>query len=155
MFQFSGNRPYLRVPLTDVCAWRPGERSSSDILAEYEIRETMRLMPTIEEVDESQRQPDRLMRLVNERRFCPKPKTPQEEEDIVEDDNQQMIGLAVKLLEKASVGKKYYPFNLGRSALKIKPGEAFMARLSWQKPPYVSKPVRIVTEIIGLLWQPL
>ncbi len=69
-------------------------------------------------------------------------------------ENAALLKTAVKLLEKAS-GKNYYPFNLGKSALKIKPGEQFSMTLSWKKTPLVSRPVRIIMEIIGLRWAPL
>ena len=49
----------------------------------------------------------------------------------------------------------FHKFNLGRSALKIKPGEGFGAIMRFPKPPKVSAPVKIIAALIGLLWTPL
>ncbi len=51
--------------------------------------------------------------------------------------------------------RAYYPFNCGGKMLKIKPGEKFGCDISWKKTPLVSRPVSIVTEIVGLMWMPL
>ena len=131
-FTFGGNRSYLTVPFFDICAPRKDEKSVGEILAARELG----LSATT---------------LLHPANFNPKP------EPTAKDDNRRLIDYAVKLLEKAGSGnkQKYYPFNLGRSALKIKPDEAFKMTLSWKKTPQVLKPVRIVMEIVGLLWQPL
>ncbi len=70
------------------------------------------------------------------------------------EENEDLIEMAARLLEKA-IGTTFYKMNLGRSALKIKPGEPFSVTLSWKKAPPVMRPVKIITELIGLLWMPL
>ena len=46
-------------------------------------------------------------------------------------------------------------FNMGRSALKIKPGESFGMSLSWAEPPQTSRRLRLTAMIVGLWWKPL
>jgi hypothetical protein len=61
----------------------------------------------------------------------------------------------------------YYKFNLGRAALKIKPGEAFNVKLNWPvavaatavNPNYIGQTepysYGMAVMIVGLAWQPL
>jgi hypothetical protein len=60
----------------------------------------------------------------------------------------------------------YYKFNLGRAALKIKPGEAFNVRINWPAPPtliagtnYGVAPadtlIFVNSFMVGLNWSPL
>jgi hypothetical protein len=49
----------------------------------------------------------------------------------------------------------YHRFNLGRSAIRIKSDEVFSASIDWNKPPVVSKPVRIQVVLVGLFWKGL
>ncbi len=61
-------------------------------------------------------------------------------------------------LEHADVGYKsapYHRFNLGRSALKIKPGEAFGIRVEFGHAPKIKKPCKLVAAMHGLMWMPL
>ncbi len=140
-FRFNGNRPYLQVPFADICAARKDGKSTGDILSARELDQSSR--PPEEKDPNNYR--------YGNKDFCPnKPSTA----STPEDSNQKLVEMAIQLLDK-TCGKNYYPFNLGRSALKIKPGEAFSMLLSWKKTPQVSRPVRIVMEIVGLLWQPL
>lgn len=46
-------------------------------------------------------------------------------------------------------------FNLGKSALKIKPGEEFYANIEYPSAPRVSRPVKATLLIEGLMWAPL
>lgn len=49
----------------------------------------------------------------------------------------------------------FHRFNIGRSALRIKFGEAFGCKASWDDPPKIAAPVRVTASIIGLKWIPL
>lgn len=57
--------------------------------------------------------------------------------------------------EVAAKRSPLFKFNLGRAAIKIKPGEAFGVRWSWPKPPKVSRPIKVYQLIEGLHWSPL
>jgi hypothetical protein len=150
-FRFSGNRNYLQVPFSDICAARKDAQSSGQILSNHELVETTR---HLDHTDPAL-QPSEQERRARELRFGPvKAQMSGHAMDGVEHTNQKLVEMAIQLLDK-TCGKNYYPFNLGRSALKIKPDEAFSMTLSWKKTPLVSRPVRITMEIVGLLWQPL
>ena len=49
----------------------------------------------------------------------------------------------------------YHRFNIGRTALRIKPGEKFHMSLVWNQPPETSRPLRLTVMIVGLMWKPL
>ena len=49
----------------------------------------------------------------------------------------------------------YHRFNLGCSALKIRPGKMFNAHLVFPRSPKVSQDVEIVVALVGLNWSPL
>ncbi len=130
VFHFSGSRPYLNVPLENVVAKPRSQHSAAHVVANYWTKEELN-------------KPSSNLRTPADQ--CEK-KSSEPKDDL--------ISHAVQLLEK-SIGSDFYKFNLGKSALKIKSGEAFYATLSWKKTPYVSKPVKIIVELIGLTWMPL
>lgn len=121
-----GNRTYLEVPFENILS-KPRQKSVCHALGDY--------WKKVE-----------LAKPENNPNSCREATAHEPKDDLIDH--------AVKLLEKC-VGDGFYKFNLGRSALKIKPGEAFGAHLSWKKTPQVSRPVRILIEIIGLRWTPL
>ncbi len=77
-------------------------------------------------------------------------------EDAGKEDKEKetQIDQVIKYFDKYR-GSDYHKFNLGKSALKIKPGEEFSCSISWKKTPLVSKPVLIIAELIGLRWTPM
>ncbi len=75
-------------------------------------------------------------------------------DESIDDYEQRIVSAATGIYAKQSCGN-YYPFNLGKSAIKIKPDENFGCHISWKKTPLVLRPITFITEIVGLLWTPL
>lgn len=131
LFQFQiGGRNYLKVPLENVCARQTSEVSISKLIAECML-ETKGVRITEDERKEH------LKHVAFGGVKVSTPKTDKENSDSVE------------------CLRSFYKFNLGKCALKLKAGEEFNCILSWKKSPFVSKPVKIITELIGLKWTPM
>ncbi len=128
-FLFSGNRPCLSIPFEHILKKSHQKESVCHALADYWTK------------IESAKPESNITH-------------PRKDESKEREPKDDLIDHAVKLLEKC-VGDQFYKFNLGKSALKIKPGEAFRAALSWKKTPLLSKPVKIYVEIVGLRWTPM
>ena len=51
--------------------------------------------------------------------------------------------------------KHYMPAEVGRSVQKFNSGECFRVEIEWKRAPQVSRPLRLLSCLEGILWSPL